>query len=151
MWLFTKIGFYSIVQHHEDPNIFLIRARAEKDLINLKNEVLSIGRRKIHTSEDRDYFCRVFVDRTELYEIMSHLIALVNYTNFKNEVAKQLDQKDKMTSYHRVWSAMFDYQYEILRKITDLYKDVFGSKASKRPAKNNRRKSGSNNRQGIRA
>lgn len=35
MWMFTPIGFYSVVQHFDDPGMMLIRARAEEDLVNL--------------------------------------------------------------------------------------------------------------------
>jgi hypothetical protein len=35
MWIFCESGFYSIVQHEDDPNTLIVRARIKGDLERL--------------------------------------------------------------------------------------------------------------------
>jgi hypothetical protein len=40
MWMITTIGFFSVVQDHDDPDRLLVRARVREDLERLRDEYL---------------------------------------------------------------------------------------------------------------
>lgn len=102
MWLATKYGFYSIVKD-KNQNIFKIRARRKKDLLNLFSE------NEIHESEHTDYRFRVIKDQTGLNDFFNK-INDIDYENFKGHIAESPDQSDKLKAYGKFWQAMYDYQ-----------------------------------------
>jgi len=110
MWLATKFGFYSIVQTRENKNEFMVRARAEKDLQNLKNSVLVLKVREIKITKHADYHFRLLVNREELNRLMPFFATEIDYPNFKDKVYKVADQKDKLPYYHEIWETMYRYQ-----------------------------------------
>ncbi|MFN4122941.1 MAG: hypothetical protein ACK4GL_06525 [Flavobacteriales bacterium] len=102
MWLATKYGFYSIVKD-ERQNIFKIRARRKKDLLNLFPE------NEIYESDHTDYRFRVIKDQNGLNEFF-YKINDIDYGNFKGHIAESPDQSDKLKAYGQIWKAMYDYQ-----------------------------------------
>lgn len=109
MWLFTKIGFYSIVKEH-DSKKFLVRGRTRKDIVNLINAVPCLKDKKVVHTPIRDYHFRIIVSQRELTKITTLLSEEVDYTNFKNEVKQSVNQKDKVNLLNKVWWIMFEYQ-----------------------------------------
>jgi hypothetical protein len=105
MWLMTKHGFYSIVQ--KQPGEFHIRARVRKDLENLVARVPLPGA-EIHSSKETDYTYRIVAGKSEVLAIMQFLGDTLDYSNFKNTIARTPDQQDKHGPYTTVWHTMVD-------------------------------------------
>jgi ADP-ribosylglycohydrolase len=103
MWLFSKNGFFSIVQHRDDHEQVLVRARVKKDLVEIFPED-----RIIHTS-GADYHWRVYSTKKEMGEILLKQMTELDYPNFKGRIGKTPNQKDKLEAYHQIWSVMHDY------------------------------------------
>ena len=64
MWIASKYGFYSIVQTRENKEQFMVRARAKKDLENLKINISDfsasniIEKKKCRLPFQDNYFAR---------------------------------------------------------------------------------------------
>lgn len=106
MWIFTKRGFYSIVQKRDGE--FHIRARIKRDLENLKN--LAQLKQKLITTKDADYRYRLVVGAEEVARVMERLGADIDYSNFKSKIASDPEQREKLGAYHDIWSAMYGVQ-----------------------------------------
>lgn len=112
MWLFTKVGFFSVVKRSEDIHgILQIRARIKEDLINLLNAYFEKDgsgkdkKRKIHEDSRRDYPYRILVTPDELTALFIRLASDIDYSNFKDEVEKR-QGKARHDLYLEVWSTM---------------------------------------------
>lgn len=90
MWLFTKQGAFSIVQHRENHDLVLIRAFAKADLERLIQANLSLTNIEIIATPTADYHYRIIVDRNALSQILSNAGNQINYDNFKNQVSKEI-------------------------------------------------------------
>lgn len=110
MWLFTKYGFYSVVKkkYADQVKPFQIRARKLDDLLNLKLHV-NLTEEVIETKH-ADYHYRLVIDEEELNAIIKFTVDNIDYDNFKNEVGRQENQRDKLVSYHKIWDVMYGYQ-----------------------------------------
>lgn len=103
MWLFTKNGYYSIVQDsyckHDEV---VIRARVEKDLIDLMKEA-SINYALTKTPY-ADYKFRIIIKKEDLKKFINDYIDKLDYNNFKNSI------KDKRRSryYGNIWAELFE-------------------------------------------
>src|ERR1035437_4329963 len=99
MWIFTKYGFYSIVQDEKDKNIYKVRARKKADLQELRNNVAEISESPIHKDLNADYWFRIFINQQQLKAILIHLANSLDYSNFKDSIFRNESQKDKLDSY----------------------------------------------------
>lgn len=109
MWIASKFGFFSIVKKDGGWHI---RARNVEDLKLLQDQ-LSLP--AITHTPEADYCARIFVaDDNSGKDTMAALMAVfgesIDYPNFKNAIAESPIQRDKLHSYHAVWSVMYDYQ-----------------------------------------
>ena len=111
MWIATRIGFFSIVKKDEGWHI---RARVKADLERLRDFVLEeagIDIGSIQTWPDADYRWRCITsEELVLLEMVEALALDIDYPNFKNEVASQPDQRDKLDAYSELWGALFTLQ-----------------------------------------
>lgn len=112
MWIFSKFGFFSIVEtkekYHENED-FMIRARCEEHLKNLNNHC-GINYRIIKT-EDADYMYRIVVSKEDFHKIMLELEKSVDYTNFKDACFKYNPKDyDWHEALHSVWDIMAIFQ-----------------------------------------
>ncbi|QYH41020.1 hypothetical protein GYM62_20275 [Algoriphagus sp. NBT04N3] len=107
MWIASKNGFLSVVQHREKPDQVLVRARVRKDL-----ETIFPDESIIETPEG-DYRFRVFVSKQAAVEIISQQVWDIDYPNFKNAISDTPDQKDKLNAYHEIWAVMWNYAKRI--------------------------------------
>jgi hypothetical protein len=103
MWIASKNGFISIVQHREYPDQVLFRARVRKDLESL------FPQEEIISTPEADYGFRGFVSKQEAAAIISQQVMDIDYPNFKNAVAQTPNQKDKLHAYHDIWGVMWSY------------------------------------------
>lgn len=107
MWLCTKLGFYSIVQ--KDAGEFHVRARTRTDLENLIAAAKTPDL-EIHRSPSADYRFRAIVRRQDLKKILQALLISIDYGNFKAEIGRRPDQREKLDAYHDLWGSLFQIQ-----------------------------------------
>ncbi|WP_238531650.1 ADP-ribosylglycohydrolase family protein, partial [Nitritalea halalkaliphila] len=91
------------MQHREDPEQVLVRARVKKDLAEIFPE-----NRILHTPS-ADYHWRVYASKQELGELLLGQVAALDYPNFKGKIAEIPSQADKSEAYHRIWTVMHAY------------------------------------------
>lgn len=105
MWIFTTQGFFSIVDKHDTdhPNDLCIRARARADLENLVKEL--VGHPEIISGGGTDYPYRVWAVRDDVEEWLSRQVDDLDYSNFKNEVAR-VQGRERAHIYGGVWTQM---------------------------------------------
>ena len=101
MWVFTNHGFVSIVQHHDDPDILLVRSRTAGPLLSLWPDY------EIHELGLADYRYRIYVPRERVSEVMMGLLDGLDYPNFKSACT---DDDDYQIALASVWRTMYGYQ-----------------------------------------
>lgn len=82
MWIMTTRGFWSVVQHRNNPTLLLVRARCREHLSAFPD-------REIRHTPDADYLYRVAVTRELFQHIMRREMNAIDYPNFKAAVAQQ--------------------------------------------------------------
>ena len=114
MWLYTKLGFFSIV--YKTPgkkDELLVRARCRQDLEALSKK-LSQARDfqgEIIESKDSDYAYRMVVPRSILAPFMADLMKNLDYANFKGTIPNS-DQL-RHGAYFKCWDAMYEWQEKL--------------------------------------
>lgn len=103
MWIFTKQGFYSVVQDFRDPSLLLVRARSRADLERLSEGLH--GRPEILATPDADYPYRLVAQREDFASWLASSAAAADYTNFKAAVAQSAGL-ERALLYEEVWSDM---------------------------------------------
>ncbi len=91
MWIASTNGFISIVQHWDQKDTLLVRARVVNDLHALFDSS------RILETKDADYRYRAMVKKQEMAIILIKMIKTIDYHNFKNEVATISDQMDTLS------------------------------------------------------
>lgn len=107
MWLFTTLGFFSVVAHRDDPDTFLIRARVREDLDALR--VHHLPDLEIVENAGTDYAFRAFVSREEWEHAAQQLAREIDYPNFKNAVAAR-QGPERAHRYMEIWEVMHRLQ-----------------------------------------
>lgn len=103
MWLFTKHGTYSVVQHLRRPDTYLIRSRRRQDLVALCEAT-------IVETPLADYPYRVFVSTQTLQQILRRLADQLDYPNFKNAVAAVEPARARW--YSKIWELYYNVSTE---------------------------------------
>lgn len=101
MWLMTTRGFYSTVQHYDDPTKVVVRARCQED-IDALGDLLTDEHDRPFETLDADYRWRLVTTASKWAAVVAQLALEVDYPNFKNEVE---DKKHK-AAYTEVWYAL---------------------------------------------
>jgi hypothetical protein len=97
MWMFTQLGFFSIVKK---PDGYHIRARQKQDLVNL-------GLEPVKSYPGSDYPWRGIVKESSKWDaITDKLMGSIDYPNFKSRIAQRPDQKHRNHRYHAIWALM---------------------------------------------
>ncbi len=101
MWIFTKSGFFSAVQHFDDANLIHVRARFRGDLERLceANNVAP----NVYETPLNDYPFRMDFERNVWERIVAAEAAGIDYSNFKNAVH---DGTTRDWAYMDVWAAL---------------------------------------------
>ena len=110
MWIFTETGFLSAVQKDPKSSILTVRARDRESISHLAaNYNLKIVRTPM-----ADYPYRVEIDKDDFATWISKEVQLIEYGNFKNQVAVARGSKfAKLLG--SVWSVMLDAEDEEAR------------------------------------
>jgi len=104
MWIFSKLGFFSIVQDFTSPDVLHVRTRFAGDL---ERALAACGlTAEITVSPDADYRYRTKLSRDDLLKLLGVLGESLDYPNFKNEVAKDPAQRARLSAYHEVWHTL---------------------------------------------
>lgn len=114
MWLYTKLGFFSIV--HKPPckkDELLVRTRCREDLEALsKNLSQSIEfKGEIIESPDSDYAHRMVIPRSILAPFMAGLMEELDYGNFKATIP--YNDQLRHEAYFKCWEVMNEWQGRI--------------------------------------
>jgi len=112
MWLFTNLGFFSIVRKRADVehDTLTVRSRARADLEALRTRYLpELG--EILENAGTDYRFRARAPRQAVAEAMRQALLELDYPNFKAEVV-QAQGQDRAAVYHEVWDIVCALQPE---------------------------------------
>ena len=99
MWLMTTRGFYSAVQHRDDPTKVMIRARCVEDIDALAE--LIPDAEPYHTP-NADYAWRIVTSASNWVGALTTMALEVDYPNFKNAVKSPKHH----AAYSSVWGTM---------------------------------------------
>ncbi len=103
MWLFTNIGFFSVVRKPRETRL-TVRARVASDLDALRAQYLpELG--PTVEGAGTDYRFRARVDAADLARATAAMIEGISYSNFKSEV-RRAQGPEREATYHRVWDEM---------------------------------------------
>ena len=104
MWIFLNDAFLSAVEHRNDPNLLLVRARVSGDLQRVFPDLA----KNVQKTTKADYRFRLAVDRTRFMEALNQEVGRIDYGNFK----KSVKEFDRHEAYLDVWSAMYGLQQD---------------------------------------
>lgn len=107
MWLFTPVGFFSIVCD-PDKDRLVVRARVKQDLADLKARYLPELTR-ITTTRHCDYGFRGYAPHQAVATAVARITLEITYTNFKSTVFRTQGAARERT-YEKVWSLMTTLQ-----------------------------------------
>ena len=106
MWVFTRQGFYSVVQKNCGEDEALVRSRQKSDLVALGKK-LGIELR-VQENAGTDYRFRAVVKKADWARYLTDAVLELDYSNFKNTVP-QRDYR-RHNAYMRCWEALFEWQ-----------------------------------------
>lgn len=114
MWIMTTIGFYSAVQHRDNHDDLLIRARSKADLLALQalaaDRFGGVG--PIDTTlTGADYPHRMVISKSTWKALLEDLTDDVDYDNFKTAVARA-GHPERANTYHNVWQDLLAVERE---------------------------------------
>jgi hypothetical protein len=121
MWIFTETGFVSAVQHRENPDYLMVRARDRQSLVQLSEIVET----EIKSTPDADYPYRLTATKEDVKSWMNDSIDFLGYSNFKNQVAITRG-KNYARTLGSVWSTMHDVEDEEARNRYAAYESSLG-------------------------
>jgi len=112
MWLFTTIGFFSVVKKDGEQHL-TVRARSSADLDRLRANFMPELSATI-SKKGTDYPFRATIDQQAFAKGMTLIGESIDYHNFKDEVAETMGS-DRAHTYHHVWSALKHIENEPVR------------------------------------
>ena len=110
MWIFTKYGYLSIVEHNQINDYFQIRSREIKPLKKYWPEY------DIHIIEWADYRFRINIKKDIAVKKLIKIIKDINYDNFKNQCTDSREYHDALAD---IWSRMYFFQSQMINKLQD--------------------------------
>jgi len=103
MWLFTNIGFFSVVQKPK-TNFLTVRARVASDLDNLRQTYMP-GLSATTDKGGHDYPHRATISHAEFAAGLAKMGKDISYENFKDEVASRMGVRREAV-YSQVWRVL---------------------------------------------
>jgi hypothetical protein len=108
MWMFSKDGFFSVVQNEYcSPGELAVRARCRKDLEAFCRATKTPAKKIIRTPK-ADYRFRVHVKRELWAAYAAAAAGAIDYPNFKNETCS--GDLGRSLAYHGCWASMNNWQ-----------------------------------------
>lgn len=102
MWLVLNNSFVSIVEHRDDPNLLIVRARFAGDAARFLGAPLS----REKETPAADYRFRITAKRESVEKAVLRAVRGVKYPNFKDSIAETWRKGLAM----RVWSIFYAAQ-----------------------------------------
>jgi hypothetical protein len=102
MWIFSKVGFYSVVQK-PGQSYLTVRSRVREDLENLRETYIP-GLSVIMAGGGTDYPYRALISHKHFGNGLAEMGNDIHYSNFKNEVAS--NDMARANVYGNFWSNM---------------------------------------------
>lgn len=111
MWIFTPDGFFSAVQHKDDPARIMIRTRARMHARKLIDACPEDDKPElVETPPPADYRFRVTVRRETWGYLVAKFATDIDYLNFKSEASKRPQPTGFMAALHGVWNKLLGFQ-----------------------------------------
>lgn len=105
-WIFSKMGFYSIVLGDHDE--WQVRSRSRQHLVNLIKEA-DLRAQKVVSTPGRDYRYRLYVKAEELSRIFE-CFSKIDYRNYKQKLGSTPGMEKFCDAAHKVWAVMATLQ-----------------------------------------
>ena len=109
MWVFLNDAFLSAVEHRDDSDKLMVRARLQGDLDRVFPDLAG----QVKKTPTADYRFRLVVSRERFMQAMMDEVGRIDYTNFKNSVAEY----GRHQIYLDVWQVMFEAQDAEARRL----------------------------------
>ena len=109
MWLFTTIGFFSVVRKDGEQHL-TVRARSSADLDRLRQQFMTELSATI-SKAGTDYPFRATISQQAFAKGMASIGESIDYHNFKDEVAAKMGKK-RAGTYSKVWSVLREIETE---------------------------------------
>jgi len=108
MWIFTKHGFFSVVQDsYCKPGQLMVRAREKKDLEKMLDWLKL--KRKIKTLYEADYRYRVAIPRESWVKYCADMARYIDYSNVKGTLAETGSKRAH--AMVKCWYALVELQH----------------------------------------
>ncbi len=114
MWIFTRTGMVSIVEHRDDPETLLVRARARRHLEAFRGHAVGTGFGAIWEDATADYRWRCEMSRAAVRTCVLAEIEALDYPNFKAAIPSQ--EHAYIEAAHETWAAMLGVQRRETRR-----------------------------------
>jgi hypothetical protein len=125
MWVFTTGGFVSAVQHRDNPDLVMVRARDKQSLeimiasVNARQELQLDPALEITTTLNADYPHRVTITKAQWIQFLTtETEDFLNYENFKSELDRVRGKKFHDAAM-RVWVDMHAVEDVTRPKVRD--------------------------------
>lgn len=99
MWLFSKDGFFSIVEHTDNSNLLLVRSR-------IKGDIEKYWPVEVKEGAGSDYRFRSVLPRAEVSDRIAKIVHDIDYPDFKASV----EDNRRLSWYFQVWDVMATMQ-----------------------------------------
>jgi hypothetical protein len=103
MWLFTRHAFLSIIQHRDQPDMLMVRARVKGDIEHYFPDASVIR------LDDADYLYRAVIPRKAVVAVMAKAVEQIDYDKFKPAV----EDKRREVYYFSVWDIGYLMQEDL--------------------------------------
>lgn len=91
-----------------DADCYYVRGRVKEDLESLADAAgLDLD---VVQWPGADYKYRIIANQEQYAQIAGALMFSVDYSNFKNEIARTPGQREKLHTYHNIWGEMLAHQ-----------------------------------------
>lgn len=104
MWIFTNGGMVSIVEHTDDPDVLLVRARTKAHLEAFTSGAMC----RLRRTPDADYAWRTVLPREVVQKLIKYAVQELDYPDFKSSLPKGLYKQ----ACGEVWADMLALQQE---------------------------------------
>jgi hypothetical protein len=111
MWIFTKDGFFSAVQHRKNKDYLMIRARTKMDIQQLAYSLGTILGKTVKYVDSRDGFSdygfRLTCSKRLWGRYLDKSAKEIDYDNFKSGMKPYVTPK-RMEQLHEIWYVMLE-------------------------------------------
>lgn len=108
MWIFQNDSFVSVVEHHSDPAMLVVRGRLPGDVERAVPEASGL----VQVTPGNDYRFRATLPRAVVADAICRQVGCIDYPNFKGSVDARARPR-YLHALHSVWSVMHRLQREV--------------------------------------